>query len=278
MICIPISAHTNEEMLVLIARAEKQPAGMYELRFDSLQETPLVEKLVAACSRPIMATCRSVQEGGGYREGFAKRRDILRRAAEAGVACVDAEASDLESLGRFTKTVRIVSMHDFRETPRDLSDRISALSATSADWIKFAVTALTPSDNIRVFDALAHCSKPAIGIAMGDMGLISRILGPRYGSQVTFGSLDSGLESAPGQPTARDLAEVYRIGSITERTDIYCMYGSGEGNADGHIRYNRAFADLGMDAVCIPLLDADDNDYSEVISYVCKRNAPKLTA
>lgn len=261
MICIPISGSTNESMLALIAQAEKEPADLYEYRFDCMDESPDVETLIKAASRPVMATCRSVNEGGSFRGGFAERRSILRRAGFAGAAYIDSEASDLASLAECGGAIRIISMHDFDATPVDLEYRISALSSTPADWVKFAVTARSYADNLTLFKALAKCTKPAIAIAMGEMGVVSRILGPRFGSRVTFGSLGTGLESAPGQTTATDLVELYRVRSITDKTRLLGYLGHPDHPADGHLVHNRAFRNAGMDAVCIPFLARDAGDF-----------------
>lgn len=45
---------------------------------------------------------------------------------------------------------------------------------------------------------------------MGQTGMISRLLAPKFGGYLTFGALSKGQESAPGQPTVQDLIEVYR--------------------------------------------------------------------
>lgn len=261
MICIPISADTNAAMLGLIARAEAEPATLYEYRLDLMKEKPEIERLLAAATRPVIATCRSVGEGGGFRGDAADRRAVLRRAGLAGAAYIDAEAGDLASLEGCGGVIRIVSMHDFDGTPADLGGRVSALADTPAEWVKFAVTARRHADNLAVFAALAQCAKPAIGIAMGEMGVASRILGVRFGCRVAFGSLGSGLESAPGQTTAGDLANLYRIGKITEKTTIHGHLGHPDRPGALHIARNRAFAEAGMDAVCIPFLARDAGEF-----------------
>lgn len=55
---------------------------------------------------------------------------------------------------------------------------------------------------------------PTIGLVMGSKGVISRILSPKYGGYLTFGALNKGQESAPGQPTVQELAQVYRYVSL----------------------------------------------------------------
>ena len=61
---------------------------------------------------------------------------------------------------------------------------------------------------------------------MGPKGEISRILAPLYGSYLTFASLASGKESAPGQITATTLRDIYRIKDIRPGLDIYGLIGN----------------------------------------------------
>ncbi|MCD8140345.1 MAG: type I 3-dehydroquinate dehydratase [Planctomycetaceae bacterium] len=265
MICIPIGAPTNREMLALIRQAALEPADCYELRLDNLEEPALVEELVAACDRPIMATCRSVEEGGNYRGGFANRRDILRRAILAGVEYIDCEASDMTSLRGIGQSKLVISMHDFKGTPADLEYRVSALSATQADWVKFAVTAHNQQDNLKVFDVASRCHKPVISIAMGEMGLISRVLGRRYNSRLTFASLDAGRESAPGQITARELSRLYRYDRIDDKTRLYGVLAAPGAPRHDVLAMNLAFINIGQNAVCLPLAATDGAEFLHTI-------------
>ena len=44
-----------------------------------------------------------------------------------------------------------------------------------------------------------------IALAMGEFGLASRILAPKFGGFLTFAALRPAEVTAPGQPTVRDL-------------------------------------------------------------------------
>ena len=57
-----------------------------------------------------------------------------------------------------------------------------------------------------------------VGIAMGEEGLISRVLSPRAGAAFTFASLSEGTETAPGQVSARTLLDVYRLEQLDQAT------------------------------------------------------------
>ncbi len=265
MICIPLSAATNADMAELLRRAGKEPADAHELRLDSLREPPNVEELVAASSRPVVATCRSRREGGAFEGADADRRDILLRAARAGAAYLDAEAMDVPLLKDRGSAVLIASLHDFRETPADLDAKVRDLASLPADWVKFATAANSPADNLRVFSAIRRCPKPCIGLAMGEVGLMSRILGLSFGSRLTYGSLEAGRESAPGQPTSRDLADLYQVKRIGEETEIYGLLANPVAQSKGYILHNRAFAELQVDAVYIPFLSRKAAEFLDFI-------------
>ena len=55
---------------------------------------------------------------------------------------------------------------------------------------------------------------------MGERGLPARLLAPRYGAHLTFGALAAGRESAPGQPTVRQLQELYRLQEQRPSTQV----------------------------------------------------------
>lgn len=259
-ICIPLGAATNRLLLELIARAGQEPADLLEYRLDYLEEAPDLERLLAAANLPVIVTCRSLKEGGRHQGSPAERRDILRRAAQSGAAYLDCQAEDLPSLENCHNSLKIASIHDFATIPQDLEILIHDLSAGMADWVKFAVTARRHADNIAVLLALKGCPKPAIGIAMGEAGLVSRIIGGRYGSRITFGSLSDGQESAPGQITARELADTYRVRQIDRKTRLHGYLGHPDVPSTRHLTENRAYAQADLNEVCLPFYCRDPLD------------------
>ena len=254
MICVSLSADTNDKLLALIARVDGQPAGANELRLDSLAEPPRVEELVAASKKPVIVTCRSRRDGGAFSGSDAERRAILVRAFEAGAAMVDAEAVDIPFLAPHKRdTILIASFHDMYGTPDNLPAKVAELVKLPADWIKFAVTHRRPADSVKVLELIRSCPKPCIGVAMGEGGLMTRVLGPAYGSRVTYGSYATGRETAPGQPTARDLATAYRVDRLTRDTRVYGLLGDPVAQSRGYLLHNRAFDYIDFDGVYIPL-------------------------
>ena len=76
-----------------------------------------------------------------------------------------------------------------------------------ADIVKMAVMPREERDVLTLLDATLtmkelHAVTPVVTMAMGELGLVSRLTGKIFGSAITFGSV--GMASAPGQiPTER---------------------------------------------------------------------------
>src|ERR1700747_3300546 len=64
-----------------------------------------------------------------------------------------------------------------------------------------------------------------VGLCMGEQGIISRVLGVRAGSAFTFAAVSPDERTAPGQATAQDLRNVYRIEQVDAATRVYGVVG-----------------------------------------------------
>jgi 3-dehydroquinate dehydratase/shikimate dehydrogenase len=88
---------------------------------------------------------------------------------------------------------------------------------------------------------------------MGEAGKWTRILGLAHGAFMTYASIETGSETAPGQISAEDLRSIYRVKEISRETDVYgIIAGDTSYSMSPHI-HNPAFASTGADAVFIPL-------------------------
>ena len=63
------------------------------------------------------------------------------------------------------------------------------------------------------------------GLCMGEQGIISRLLGVRAGSVFTFAAVSPDEKTAPGQVTAQELRNTYRIEQMDAATRIYGVAG-----------------------------------------------------
>ncbi|MBM4082499.1 MAG: type I 3-dehydroquinate dehydratase, partial [Planctomycetes bacterium] len=191
MICVSLTATTTEQALEQMAAAYAQ-ADLVELRLDYLTD-PQLGRLLAARRGPIIVTNRPEREGGKYQGEESSRIATLKRAKELGADYVDVELDCAAQLAECPGPGKlIVSYHNFTETPSDLDAIHGQICATGADIAKIAVMARDITDNLRVFDLLKQTKLPTVALCMGELGLISRLLAPKFGAFLTFASLDKG--------------------------------------------------------------------------------------
>lgn len=105
---------------------------------------------------------------------------------------------------------------------------------------------------------------PIIALSMGARGEISRLLAPKFGGFLTFGSLEAGEETAPGQPTIYDLLHVYHIRRVGRFTKVFGVIANPVGHSKSPLLHNAAMASVGFDGVYVPLLVDDVARFFEV--------------
>lgn len=101
---------------------------------------------------------------------------------------------------------------------------------------------------------------------MGERGLMSRILCAKFGGYLTFGTLDDGIVSAPGQPTIKDLLSIYNFRQIGPDTKVYGIVGNPVGHSKSPILYNEAFKSVGFNGVFLHLLVNDVEKFFQTYS------------
>jgi 3-dehydroquinate dehydratase/shikimate dehydrogenase len=147
-----------------------------------------------------------------------------------------------------------VSYHDFSRT-KGLEQAAKRIEAFEPDFVKVVSTARTLADNLAVLKLIEDHSLAShvVGIAMGEEGLVSRVLGPRAGAAFTFASPDDGAETAPGQVTARTMVELYRLDQLDQATRIFGVAGNPIGHSLSPLMHNMAFKRESVNAVMLPL-------------------------
>lgn len=206
-------------MLQLIKKAEAMDAGLIEIRLDYLNNPRDMKKIVKSTPLPLIATNRQYEQGGHRPQNEDQRVRTLLDAAQLGFQFVDVESTtaDLDSITRQLKEMGaglIVSFHDFKRTPNiaEMEKTIHSQIRAGADVCKFVTTANEAGDNISCLLLTLKMSKIAkvVCFAMGEKGIVSRVLSPLFGAHFTYASVEKGRETASGQPSVADLRELYR--------------------------------------------------------------------
>jgi 3-dehydroquinate dehydratase type I len=219
-LCATIPAPTVDQALDLIKKAEQRDANLVELRFDYLDDLSLTGEIISATRLAKIATLRPVSKGGRFRGKEHDRIRCLFEAAKSGCEFIDIELGtkntpeiirNIKNLGAKT----IISYHDFHSTPnlRKLNMILGRQIKTKADLFKIVTTAKRLRDNLTILDFVAKAIErgEVVSFAMGELGTVSRILSPIYGSSFTFGAVERGIESAAGQLTLEEMRNIYRL-------------------------------------------------------------------
>jgi 3-dehydroquinate dehydratase type I len=105
----------------------------------------------------------------------------------------------------------IGSYHNFDCTPEDamLNEIMLKGRTLGADIIKIATMAQSREDALRLLlFTHRHRSDGIITMAMGDNGIPTRVIGPLFGSIITYASVAT--SSAPGQISASELSGIFQ--------------------------------------------------------------------
>jgi 3-dehydroquinate dehydratase type I len=226
--CLPIVAATPAQALALAREAAALAPDALELRADYLTNlTPNIIRTLladlATIGLPLIFTNRTAVEGGARQQDEDNRARLIATAIASRVpALIDIElgtpAATRDMLLAAAKEHGIpvlLSFHDFTATPPDevLLGHLEAMAAAGAAAGKLAVMPRDEADAIRLLAFCRAVSTGALGkvpipiavMGMGAQGVLTRVLGHRAGSALTFAAAGAGQGSAPGQLTLAQL-------------------------------------------------------------------------
>src|ERR1017187_9177732 len=195
----------------------------------------------------VIATCRRATSGGKFRGSIASQ--LVDVELQTASKCKPEQLQKLR-----TRAALILSFHDFRAT-RKLDETLKKMLTYPADFYKVVSTATTLADNVTMIKFLAREGDrhSLVGMCMGEQGITSRVFGVRAGSVFTFASAVAGEETAPGQGTAQELHNVYRIEQVDVATRVYGVVGDPIAHSLSPAIMNAAFRRENVNAVYLAL-------------------------
>jgi 3-dehydroquinate dehydratase / shikimate dehydrogenase len=273
-ICVSICERTVDALAKAIAKAA-QTADLIEIRLDCIASEDLkssfdqINQLLLSSSIPAILTFRPAEQGGASDASYEARYAFWKEQGLRLPHLCDLEIDVAEQFAREAVSTRIdwsrviCSYHDFAGASgrgeldwlAGLEQIYKRLSATPAGILKIAVQADDAIDCLPIFNLLERGRREGrkiIAIAMGTSGIATRILGPSRGAFLTYAALENETATAPGQTTARELREVYRIEEIDLQTKIFGLIGLPVSHSVSHQMHNAAFAAAGVNAVYLP--------------------------
>jgi len=217
-VIVPVAAATVEAAEQQAKAIAESDADLAEWRADCLA-VPLPGAMLAVIAaslrdliapKPLLFTWRTADEGGQAPvEADAAYAEIVTAVARAHSAdLVDIQirhpaAATLLGVAKEAGLPVIGSWHEVAATPpvEQIEDALRRAWQMGADIAKVAVTPANQADVIALLTAATRTAGklpiPLIAVSMGELGLVSRVFGQRFGSAATFASV--GPASAPGQ-------------------------------------------------------------------------------
>jgi 3-dehydroquinate dehydratase/shikimate dehydrogenase len=277
-ICVPVCVPNASELSETVARASKL-ADVIELRLDCLEDGQLEDafarlaEIIAKTPRPFIITNRPASQGGHRTLDARERMDfwrvtseLLRETDARARIYADVELDLFESphagdlRGLLEGFTLICSHHDFRRTPAELGALYERMTRTGARVLKLAAHAEDVTDCAPVLGLIERARRDGlemIAVSMGEAGLLTRVLATAFGAALTYGSLEAGRETAPGQLSARALRELYRVRELNRETTVTGLVGAPVAHSLSPDMHNAAFDARGLNAVYIPFEVSD---------------------
>ena len=260
-ICAVVAAARTEDFRTQVKQASRE-SHTVELRLDWLVNDRERHRALDWLKRSgprktlFIATCRRRIGGGEFVGGALEELFWLMKAKEAGCAWSDLEMETLRELpeqsveGYAIPPKVLLSIHDFRRTPRSLSAP-KLPKHGGVDAIKVAAMSQSLEDTLRVL-RLARGSSQVVAIPMGEVGLPGRILALRAGSALVYAPI--GEATAPGQVPLKDLRDLYRAHELTAKSQVFGVIGNPISHSLSPVMHNTGYVAARKDAVLLPFL------------------------
>lgn len=268
-ICVSICADSADEMRRRALDASEH-ADMIELRLDCLAPDELTDILASlSFPKPVIITRRPVEQGGHWSATREQRiafwADMHRHAKPDGIRFFFDVELDIVTALHAHGNGYVISFHDFGGVPDAIEILFEEMNGGDAiskiAWKADDIVDTIPF--IHLIEAAHETDRWVAPIAMGECGKWTRILGPALGAKLTYASPDTGTETAPGQLSAGDLAETYRVNELDEDVDIYGIIGGDTSYSMSPHLHNAAFRANGVGAVFVPLQMNDVGEFIE---------------
>lgn len=231
-VIIPLMGTTDQELLEELEEIKDLKPDIIEWRADAyskVEDLAAIKNLLEKMSTqlfniPLIFTFRTHKEGGMKEIAGDNYLKLLKTVIQTKRAdLVDIELSSGETivkevvaLAEENGVYMIISNHDFQQTPTkdEIIRRLETMQLLGGHISKIAVMPKNVQDILTLLDATITMKNkdrdyPLITMAMGPLGLISRLSGELFGSACTFGA--GRTASAPGQIPANDLRNVLNI-------------------------------------------------------------------
>jgi 3-dehydroquinate dehydratase/shikimate dehydrogenase len=252
MICISIAQESRRLALVDMHNASKQ-CDLLELRLDCFAKSPDIKELMQHKPKPIIFSCRRPEDGGNWKGSEADRLALLRQCIVSKAEYVEIELDVADQIRKFPPSKRVITYTNVKETPPDIADIYARAQTKDPDIIKLATVARAPEEAWPLLYILAKAEVPTVVAGLGKPGVMLSVLGKKIGAPWAYAALEKGMEAYPGQPTVRELEDVYHYRAIDRSTRFIGVTGFGTREYATVAVINALLGNLGFNRRCLPL-------------------------
>jgi 3-dehydroquinate dehydratase/shikimate dehydrogenase len=230
-----------------------QQADLLEIRLDRFAKAPDVGELLAHKRKPVILSCRRQKDGGEWNGSEEERLTLLRQCIVSKADYVEIELDVADQIRKFPPAKRVISYTNFSETPPDIAEIYAEAQTKQPDVIKLVTLARTPEEAWPLVQVLGKPAVPTVVVGVGRPGVMLTLLGKKIGSPWTYAAMGKGMETYPGQPTVRELHEVYDYPTIGRSTRFVGVTGFGPREYATVALLNAALAHHGLATRCLPM-------------------------
>jgi 3-dehydroquinate dehydratase-1 len=214
-VCVSLAAEGVSDLVAQAKKAFDLGADFIEARLDFLAIEDVIRAAETIDKSNAVFTLRSKSQGGMFSGTEYQRIKLLRKLAEMRPMLLDVELQTLQTndnLADYLELASIptlVSWHDFEKTPpiEELAEVITEMRIYS-NYVKIVTTAKSVDDAIRLLTLYKNANGlyPII-FAMGEAGVMTRILCALYGAPYTYSALEKAV--AKGQLTLIQTKQIF---------------------------------------------------------------------
>lgn len=203
----------------------------------------------------LIYSLRRRAEGGAFESSPEERRRRLTRAAER-FDLVELGEDDLdpEILAAIPPGRRLISWHGPSAGLEGLKERWARLSSTEARLYRVAPSVSSgagPEEALAPLRFLNDLNRrDVLAYATGPAGVWTRVLAPRLGAPVAWGSLNGD----GGEPTVSQLVSDYGLPGLPPVRELFGIVGRTVGKSLSPRLHNAAYRALGVEALYLPFL------------------------
>ncbi|RAL52452.1 hypothetical protein DM860_007309 [Cuscuta australis] len=268
MVCAPVAAGTVAEVIEGMHKAKGEGADMVEIRLDCIRHFNPKQHLHSLLSNkplPVLILYRPVWEGDNLAGDVECQLETLCLARELGADYVEFDLKiaydflakeDQKKCGS-SKLILSCYLESIISSNEALNEVVSRMQSTKADILKVVTEANDITELPKLFHVLSHCQVPMIAYSIGERGLISQLLGPKFGSVLIYGSIEG--KPVPGLPTIDHLRQAYRIEDINAYTKVFGLISKPVGHSKGPLLHNPTFKHMGYNGIYVPMFVDDLN-------------------